>query len=277
MRACQLHSRKGPDFPDGSHRATTHQIGETIDKAIARGFPVQRGKRLGSRDNKGRVTSSRDHGADTSLPVAALVPGSDPVGLVDQAGIGAGQAIHPRHFIVTEREIEDGKIFGQPLNLGRARNGDDVVLLHQPAQGDLRSAAVMRLGDGLDDWVADHPPQCDRAIGGDGHAAPPQRSKHDRLVQIGMIFQLLAGEGLAGQAPGLLKQLGGEIGEADMACQTLALDRVERTDCLCQRNLWIGPMQQKEVNPPDAELSETILRENAADRFRPSSGATPWW
>ena len=138
-----------------------------------------------------------------------------------------------------EREVEDVEILGQPLGPRRLGDGDDVGLLDKPAQRHLRGGAAVRAGDRLDHRIAGDLAERDRAIGDDRHAVPAQRRQHRGLVEIWVVFDLLGGERLPGQAPGLLQQPAGEVRQADVPRTPVALHLVQRTD-RCLAAGWPG-------------------------------------
>ena len=93
----------------------------------------------------------------------------------------------------------------------------------------------------------------DRAIGHQRHAVARAGLPHLGLVEIGMVFDLVAHQRLRTRRHRLLDQGHGEIGHADMAREPCLLDPRQRAERLRQRHLRIGPVQQQQVDLGQAQ------------------------
>ena len=74
-----------------------------------------------------------------------------------------------------------------------------------------------------------------------------------------MVLDLLGRERLGGQPPGLGQQRAGEVGQADMPRQPVALDAVQCADAFGERDRGIGPVKQQQVDLRHPELAEALL------------------
>ena len=151
--------------------------------------------------------------------------------------------------------------------LRRERNGGD-VLLHQPAQRDLRDAAPARRGNFGQHRIAEQPAAPERTIGDEDQLVPPRRGQQLRLVEKRMILRLQYDQRLGAEFDRLVEQRDVEIGDADMARQPLPLGLGQRRHGLAQRNVRIGPMDQQEIDVIDLERGEAFIH-----RFRKVAGA----
>src|SRR5580658_7013972 len=74
-----------------------------------------------------------------------------------------------RHLAVAEREIENRRVFGEPLSFAGAGNDDD-VLLHEKAERDLGRGLFVSGADPRQYFVAAGLTLGDRAVRSHGHA-----------------------------------------------------------------------------------------------------------
>src|ERR1043166_9138663 len=93
------------------------------------------------------------------IPLRAAAP-------IDHAAARMRQRGTLLHFRRRQFESDQGNVFRQPLDLGGARNDDDVAL-REPAQRDLARALAVRLPDALEHLVLAHLSARERAIGRD--------------------------------------------------------------------------------------------------------------
>ena len=94
---------------------------------------------------------------------------------------------------------------------------------------------------------------------GERHPVPAQRRDHLGLVEIGMALDLVGDERLRGGADRLFQELHGEIGDADVAREALALCGDERRHALADRNLRVRPVDEQQVDVIDLQLAEARL------------------
>ena len=144
-------------------------------------------------------------------------------------------------------EIEDLRVFRKPLHFAGAGDDDD-VLLHQKAQADLHGGLLVRRADAGEHLVATRVSARDRAIGDHRHAVGATGFDYFRLVEKGMALDLIAHQRFARRRQCLVDVRHGEVGDADMACQAVALDLAQRADGVGQRDLRIGPVQQQQID-----------------------------
>ena len=74
-----------------------------------------------------------------------------------------------------------------------------------------------------------------------------------------MVFDLLRGERLGGQPPGFRHEQAGEVGQADVPRQSVALDAVQRANGLGERDRGVGPVQQQHVDLRHPEFAQAFL------------------
>src|SRR4051812_2790595 len=106
---------------------------------------------------------------------------------IGQAALGARQRGDLRHLVVRELEIEDLDVFRQALDAGGPRDRSN-ILLHEPAQTDLRRRLAVRAADRRKRLVGLDAPLGDRAVGDQCEAVLVAGRPHLRLVEIGVIF-----------------------------------------------------------------------------------------
>src|SRR5690606_33619612 len=132
-----------------------------------------------------------------------------------QAAVGTRQAGQRAHVGGAEFEVENAGIVGGPLGAQCLAQGNDIVLLHQPAQRDLGRGLAQALGDGADDRVLQHLAVGHAVVGGDAHSQALRLGAHGRLVQVGVVLDLVVDQRRGAQRGRLAHQRGGEVADAD--------------------------------------------------------------
>src|SRR5581483_8628123 len=162
------------------------------------------------------------------------------------------------HFLVGQLEIENVDVLREPLELGGARDGRD-VLLDEPAETDLCRRLAVVAPDPYQRLVGLDLAFCDRAIGDHREASVGACCPDLALVQIRMVLDLVADQPLRAGLHRLPDQRHREIGNADVACQPHLLGVGERAERLGQRHLRIGPVQQQQIDMGLAQPHQALL------------------
>ena len=117
----------------------------------------------------------------------------------------------------------------------------------------------------------------DRTIGDHRHAVARAGLLHLGLVEIGMVFDLVAHQRLRTGRDGLLDQGHGEIRNADVPRQAELLDMRQRAQRLRQRHPRIGPVQQQQIDFGQAAAWSGSPWWNVRDRSARNAWSRPWW
>ncbi len=129
-------------------------------------------------------------------------------------------------------------------------------LLDQPAQRHLGSRPALGGGNLANQRVVQQLTPGNRRMTGHQQTVTSAGSKQLILPQIGVIIDLVGDQRLGAQMNGLVEQRQGEIGNADMARQTLALGLGQRAQRFSQWHARLRPMNQQQVNMVEAQSLE---------------------
>src|SRR5258708_5123821 len=105
--------------------------------------------------------------------------------------VGTPEEAYSIHLGRSQLKVEYVEIFLQPLDLRCARDGDDVALLDEPAERDLDRRLAVRRADSTKHRVRSDPAEGDRAIRRGRQTMVAVRGEDLRLVEIGMVFDLV--------------------------------------------------------------------------------------
>ena len=119
------------------------------------------------------------------------------------------------HLLIGQHEVEDVDIFRQPLDPRCPRYRGN-ILLYEPAQANLGGGFAVRLPDLRQRPVVLDTALGDRAIGDQSHAVTCARVLYLGLIQIGMVFDLIADQWRRAGLGGLFDQGHCKIRHADM-------------------------------------------------------------
>ena len=118
----------------------------------------------------------------------------------------------------------------------------------------------MRLRDAREQRVPTHAAARHGTIGHGRHPVPAAGRDHLRLIDERMHLDLIADQRLVRKLHGLFDQRDGEVRYADVAGKSRALDLAEGAERVAQRDLRVGPMQQKQVDVREPQSLQTCLR-----------------
>ena len=117
----------------------------------------------------------------------------------------------------------------------------------------------MATGDLRDGGVRQHTTHSHRAVGGNREPRLARRIDHQRLVQIGMIFELIGDERNGRETGRLVEQSPIEIADAYMTDFARSHGLIEQTYLLGERHTVVRPMQQQEIDIFASQLPEALI------------------
>ena len=131
--------------------------------------------------------------------------------------------------------------------------------MRDPAQDDLGNRFSVPVGDLLQHRVRQNLAVGHGIIGGDRHTEALGRLYDGRLVEIGMIFDLVGDERQFAQRCRLAHQRLIEVRDADMAHLPCLGHLVQRADLLGKRHCSVRPMKKQEIDVIGLQLLQAFI------------------
>ncbi len=174
----------------------------------------------------------------------------------------------PIHLVLGQQEVEHVEVFGHARAIRGARDRNDVALLEEPAQCDLRERAPFAGGDVREHRVAQQPPTAEWAIGGEDQAALAACLRELGLVEMRVILRLQIDQRLGTEPDCFVEHRDIEICNPYMAGEALPLCFGQRADRLAEWDLGVRPMDHEKIDVVDSQIPQALL-----DRAREIVGA----
>ncbi|MOA28238.1 hypothetical protein D3C78_1491650 [compost metagenome] len=117
----------------------------------------------------------------------------------------------------------------------------------------------MLCADVLQQGIVRHPAIGHQIIGRHRHPVFARGRNHLRLVEIGVIFDLVGGKRRVGKFHCFFGQRHVEVGNADIAHLSGLAHRVQRAHALGKRHIALRPVQQQEINIVSLQFCKAFI------------------
>ena len=150
-------------------------------------------------------------------------------------------------------------MFSDSRSIRDVRGIADNVLLHQPAQTNLRGGLAVGPPDPGQRLVVLDATLRHRTIGDHSHALAGAGLQHLGLVEVGMVFDLIAHQRRRAGRNRLFDQGHGEVRDADVPGHAELPDMRQRAQRFLKRHLRIWPVQQQQIDFGKPQLGQALL------------------
>ena len=164
------------------------------------------------------------------------------------------------------RAVERIQVLAEVPHRHRARDRDDPLLLHEPAQRDLCRGPTVIVRDRTQDRIVEDHLPAEWAVGGEEHPGCSHLLEHEALRQVGVVLDLV-GYQTVDQTHRLRQQRRREVGDADRTRETPVPELRHRAQRLLEWHGSGGPVDQQDVDvvrPEPAQALSAVSRTSSA-------------